>query len=165
MVKLRKATLEDFEDFKTLFKDEEGNYEWLLWNFKEDPESRLDVKDVMSEYHEIDEYFDLTTEKLTKLIESKYDFPFIIESNDEVEGIILAAYIARGIYKITCWNFYDTTNINVREESLQLLIKNLPYIKRLDVCSTFPTAITFLENHGFVQKGISHYMILDILKD
>lgn len=162
MVKLREAILEDFDNFKTLFEDVEGNYEWLLWNFSEDPSSKKEVKNVMSEYHELDEYFDLTKEKFSSMITSKDDFCFVVESDNSFEGIVLASYLARGIYKITCWNFYNVSNIELRTISLEFLKENLPRLKRLDVCATFPTSIKFLEDNGFASKG--HSFILDIEK-
>lgn len=164
MVDLRKATLKDFENFKSLFEDVEGNYEWLLWNFSEDPNSKTEVENVICEYHELDEYFDLTEEKFSDMITSKDDFHFVVESDKKFEGIVIASYLARGIYKITCWNFYDVNNVALREISLDFLIKTLPRLKRLDVCATFPSSIEFLESNGFTPKGINHYFILDIEK-
>ena len=163
MYKLRMATIKDFNDFKTLFEDVDGNYEWLLWNFAEGPYSNP-KKGFLSEYHELDEYFVLTKENFHNMIESKCDFPFVIE-DEGIEGIVIASYLAKGIYKITCWNFYDVENITLREFSLNSLKENLPRIKRLDICATFPSAVEFLQKKGFVTKYFNHYFVLDIKKD
>lgn len=162
MVELRKAKLEDFETFKTLYEDIEGNYEWLLWNFTENPNSKTEVKNVLCEYHELDEFFELTEEKFNTMITSKDDFYFVVESDGKSEGIVIASYLARGIYKITCWNFYDVSNTELRQISLDFLIKNLPHLKRLDVCATFPSSIKFLKSNGFTSKN--HSFILDVKK-
>lgn len=164
-MKLRKANLDDYEEFKVLFEGYDNPYQWMDFYNENEEDHGADPLD--PEYLKALDFFDsIYIEEMDEVLHFnmevfkaslKYDKVFMIIDKQKIIGTITLRPQMQWVYKIYQWGMYEQ-DYKQKEEVLRLILKKYKIWKLMALVFSTENK-DFLVRNGFERQRDGSYCL------